>query len=291
MAPFPDLTKLQDLIPILVFLLPGFVSSGIVSLLVIRKPQEAFGRAVEAVIFTALNLGVFFVAKTILVHLVSLNVTFKHLLTVNSHDFYTAGNFILLGVCAVGIGLVWSIEANNQWLFRVLQGSGITSKSTKNSIWLDVLSRPRNPYVVVHLKDGRRIMGFVRQYSDDAADRALFLEEASWLTKDGAFVNDPPISVLVDHETGVSMIEFLESREESTKVERAGATTVSARLSGKPSELVQPPSLSPGQKLGSRIWLCALVAIGYLFLELRILRYCHQRSNRRTIKAAKGGIG
>jgi hypothetical protein len=104
--PFPDLTKLQDLIPILVFLLPGFVSTGIVSLMVVRKPQEVFSRVVEAVIFTATNLAVFFIAKAILSRIAVLSVTFKHFLTVDSHRFFTAGNLTMLALYAVGIGLV-----------------------------------------------------------------------------------------------------------------------------------------------------------------------------------------
>jgi len=71
-----------------------------------RKPQEAFGRVVEAVIFTALNLAVFFIAKAVLSRLAALNVTLRHFLTIDSHRFFTAGNLTLLGLCAAGIGLV-----------------------------------------------------------------------------------------------------------------------------------------------------------------------------------------
>jgi len=47
MGPFKDLNELQDLIPVLVFLLPGFVAAGIVALLVVRKPAEPFGRVIK----------------------------------------------------------------------------------------------------------------------------------------------------------------------------------------------------------------------------------------------------
>lgn len=275
MAPFPDLTKLQDLIPILVFLLPGFVSSGIVSLLVIRKPQEAFGRVVEAVIFTALNLAVFFVAKAVLARLAALNLTLRHFLTIDSHRFFTAGNLTLLGLCAAGIGLAWSIEANNQWLFRVLQWSGVTSKSTKPSIWVDVLSEQRNRYAVVHLKDGRRLLGWVSRYSDDAGDRALFLEQASWLTDDGGFINDPRINVLVDHETGISFIEFVEPREEpTTREDITAATAAAARPSAEPPEPLAPVSI-PAARTSPWVWLFTVAAVGYFFLERRTRRHDH----------------
>jgi hypothetical protein len=42
MGPIKDLNEAKDLIPVLVFLLPGFVSAGIVALLVIPKAGRAF---------------------------------------------------------------------------------------------------------------------------------------------------------------------------------------------------------------------------------------------------------
>lgn len=44
MGPFKDLNELKDLIPVLVFLLPGFVSAGIVALL--RYSDDATERAI-----------------------------------------------------------------------------------------------------------------------------------------------------------------------------------------------------------------------------------------------------
>jgi hypothetical protein len=267
--PFPDLTKLQDLIPILVFLLPGFVSSGIVSLMVVRKPQEVFSRVVEAVIFTAMNLAVFFIAKAILSRIAVLNVTFKHFLTVDSHRFFTAGNLTMLGLCAVGIGLVWSFEANNQWLFRIFRWAKITDKSTKPSIWVDVFIEQRDCYAVVHLKDGRRLIGWVSRFSEDAADRALFLEQASWLTDDGNLVNNPRINVLVDRETEISFIEFVKPRKEPAT--RPETTAAAGGSSIEPTELsVARPRRLP------RVWLCTAAVISYLFLQRLIRRHEHE---------------
>jgi tetrahydromethanopterin S-methyltransferase subunit C len=121
MGPFEDLTKLKDLIPILVFLLPGFVSTGIVSLLVVRRPVEPFARVVEAVIFTTINLIVFAVLKRLLAHI--------PFLAIHSKSFFTAGNLALMGFCAVLVGLAWSYEANNQRLFAFLQRLRITIKT------------------------------------------------------------------------------------------------------------------------------------------------------------------
>jgi hypothetical protein len=204
MGPFEDLTKLKDLIPILVFLLPGFVSTGIVSLLVVRRPVEPFARVVEAVIFTTINLIVFAVLKRLLAHI--------PFLAIHSKSFFTAGNLALMGFCAVLVGLAWSYEANNQRLFAFLQRLRITIKTTRPSIWIDVFSE-NDTYVVAHLQDGRRVYGWPSLYSDDPVDRAIYLTEATWLDEGGRSINDPPIGILLDKESGIAFIEFVSETE------------------------------------------------------------------------------
>lgn len=200
MGPFKDLNELKDLIPVLVFLLPGFVSAGIVALLVIRKPSEPFSRVIEAFIFTMINLALFTILKSVVTRIPGLRV--------NSQDFFTAGNLSIMTLCAVLVGLVWSFEANNQLIFRLLRFLKITSKTTKPSVWIDVLSETK-AYVVVHLKDERRIYGWPRRYSDDETERAIFLEQATWLTENGDALNDPPIGILLDKNSDIAFIEFV----------------------------------------------------------------------------------
>ena len=135
MGPFKDLNELKDLLPVLVFLLPGFVSAGIVALLVVRKPTEPFNRVIEALIFTMINLALFTFLKSLLVRIPGLHV--------NRTDFFTAGNLGLMTFCAVFVGFVWSFEANNQFLFRFLRKLRITSKTTKPSVWTEFIANPQ----------------------------------------------------------------------------------------------------------------------------------------------------
>jgi hypothetical protein len=200
MGPFKDLNEAKDLIPVLVFLLPGFVSAGIVALLVIRKPAEPFSRVIEAFIFTMLNLALFTVLKSLVTRIPGLKL--------NNHDFFTSGNLLIMTACAVLVGIVWSYEANNQFIFGILRKLKITSKTTKPSVWIDVLSETE-VYVVVHLKDGRRVYGWPLRYSDDVSERAIFLEQATWLTDEGGALNDPPISIFLDKESEIAFVEFV----------------------------------------------------------------------------------
>lgn len=213
MGPFKDLTEFKDLTPVFVFLLPGFVSAGIVALLVIRKPAEPFSRVVEAFIFTMINLALFTSLRSLVTRIPGLKI--------NSYFFFTSGNLLTMALCAVIVGLAWSYEANNQFIFGLLRGLKITPKTTKPSVWIDVFSETRN-YVVVHLKDERRAYGWPRRYSDDASERVLFLEKATWLGENNEELNDPPIGILLDKDSEIAFIEFVFA---SQPAERAATET------------------------------------------------------------------
>ena len=176
MGPFKDLKDLNDLLPVLLFLLPGFVSAGIVGLLAVRKPVEPFSRVIEALIFTMLNLVLFTVIKRLVTKVCHMKLDEK--------DFFTAGNLLILSACALAIGLAWSYEANNQRLFSFLRKCKITQKTTKPSVWVDILTRNRK-FVIVDLKNGRRVYGWPAAFSEEASERSIYLEQATWLLDDG----------------------------------------------------------------------------------------------------------
>jgi hypothetical protein len=133
---------------------------------------------------------------------------------------------------------------------------------------VDVFIEQRDCYAVVHLKDGRRLIGWVSRFSEDAADRALFLEQASWLTDDGNLVNNPRINVLVDRETAISFIEFVKPRKEPATSPEA---TAAAGGPIEPTELsVECPRRLP------RVWLCTVAVICYLFVQRLIRRHEHE---------------
>ncbi len=60
------MNEVKDLFPILLFLLPGFVTVGILEVLCVRKAKDVSGRVVEALIFTMLNLACFLAARRVL---------------------------------------------------------------------------------------------------------------------------------------------------------------------------------------------------------------------------------
>ena len=79
-----ELDKLSALIPILLFLLPGLVTTGVVDALVVRKPKDAFDKVIEALIFTMLNLALFVIVRWLLELVPKIQF--------HRDNFYTVGN-------------------------------------------------------------------------------------------------------------------------------------------------------------------------------------------------------
>jgi len=213
---FSQLTDFSKLIPILVFLLPGFLTMGVIEVLVVSRPRDTLDKIVLAFVLTFLNLLLFslvrwFCEKTgSLLYLAGAAVCsswkFDH------EHFYTVGNLMLMMICAVGIGLAWSYEATNERILERLRLTNFTTRTHKPSTWRETFVQKKGKWIVVHLKDGRRIYGFPLHYSDGPEERAIHLEPAFWLTTeaDGTTTQSPPTTLLLDNNIEIRFIEFVE---------------------------------------------------------------------------------
>jgi hypothetical protein len=196
-----EIDKLSQLIPVLLFLLPGLVSAGIVNALVVRKPKDVFDKVVEALIFTMTNLALFLIIRWALE--LFPKVEFDRAV------FFTVGNSSLMLGCSIAVGVLTGAELNNEWLLGKLRDWNITRKTAKPSTWIETFAQSER-FVVVHLADDRRIYGWPAFYSDTPKERAIYLEDASWLSEDNTFLNDPRISILLDKESGIKFVEFID---------------------------------------------------------------------------------
>lgn len=186
-----------------------------------------------------------------------------HLFQFDENNFFTANNLALMGACVVAVGLIWSIEANNQWLYSILRSLKITSRTTKPSTWVETFAA-KVTYTVVHLKDGRRAYGWPRFYSGDAGERAIFLENASWLTDQNQLANDPLISILLDKESEIAFFEFVNPGSTSEQKELTPSPEPQ-----RPAQIAKSASEPPKKKFSSRFWFSFGLLAGYVLAKLR----------------------
>jgi hypothetical protein len=118
-------------------------------------------------------------------------------------------HLMTLFVSSVLLGFLYSANINHDWALGLLRKINITERTARTSIWNDSFQEIGG-YVQVGLKDGRKLLGWVRYYSDESSDCSLFLEDAAWIGDDGEAspVNGP--GVLLTKECGIEFLMFLE---------------------------------------------------------------------------------
>lgn len=164
---------------ILLFLLPGFLSALLVRQIAVRAKQSDFEKLIEALVFSFVlylfNLPWFGDKLPISWHQ-----------TASEYQIHMQwGQLAALFLEAVLLSGAYGFVAQHDLLHKSLRKMKITERTSRVSIWNDVLQDIRSTYLFVDLKDGRRVFGYLTYYSDDPEEGSLFLEDAAWVDEKG----------------------------------------------------------------------------------------------------------
>ena len=173
-----------DLFSVLRFLLPGFFAAWVFfGLSAYEKPSQ-FERVIQALIFT---LAVqFFVSLYAIIY-------FKKDANLNPIlPLYT--ETIISVICATFVGLFFALLANKDWLHGVLRYFKITKQTSYPSEWFGAFNK-RNSYIVLHLKDERRLYGWPQEWPQSPDKGHFYMALASWLVNDGDETYLPSVQV------------------------------------------------------------------------------------------------
>jgi len=127
------------------------------------------------------------------------------------------GKLAILLITPIVLGLGISLAINND-LVRFLRGIRIrgfhvTDRTTRSSIWNDVLKDVVG-VAQVELSDGRSVIGWVKYYSDDADDASVFLERAAWVDAESNSLEViEGAGILVTKAAGIRTVMFLDASE------------------------------------------------------------------------------
>lgn len=168
----------QGLIFLIAFLVPGFVGIIAYNMLAIsRKP-------------TNLTLIAFAMLLTIVSNVVSNQLfdrsTFPQISVADESLIFfaleqlTVGNVAVPSGVSIVLAVAVAVTVNTGWFYRVLQHCRLTTNTGRISVWHDVFADNRERWVEVQFEDGRRLIGWPRQYSADTEIRELFLAESTW---------------------------------------------------------------------------------------------------------------
>lgn len=224
-----------ELIAILQYLLPGFLAAWVFyGFTSFPKPSE-FERVIQALIFTLIVQFIVAIEETALTWIgqwISLGYWSKN---------------VELGAAtltATVVGAVFSFLANSDKCHKLARRVGITRQTSYPSEWFGVLLQ-NVTYVVLHLKDERRLYGWPREWPSSPVAGHFQLEQVSWLEEKGERPIKGVSSVLVSVKD-VKWIEFMEKTWEIQNVEKrieSTATKVSSE-----SESPHSQSLGSGER-------------------------------------------
>lgn len=205
---------------ILLVLLPGFASAYIVQMIAVRRKQSELDKVVEALIFS-----LFLYVCTLPFFGYSLPLSWRALDANHPVVFQVVvqwKHLVSLAGLALFFGVFYASYINYDLLARLLFKIGIRIRSSRVNIWNDAFEE-LDGFVQVDLTGGRRVIGWVRNFSDEENVYELFLEDAAWVDDKG---NQQPINgpgILLTKDSGIEFVTFLYEEEDEVKEENGSS--------------------------------------------------------------------
>lgn len=192
---------------VFLILLPGFSAAYIVQALATRKTPSDLERVIEAVVFS------------FIIYICYIPLNRGRLPFELQSDPTGKGNHTILWeprqlAWLACVTLLFTLLAVAYIRFdgnRILRAVGLTERTTRNSIWNDILEREAidNQPVQVELADGRNILGVLLYYSDASEDGSLYLTQASWVNAEGQTIAIPGPGILLTKNSGIRCVSLL----------------------------------------------------------------------------------
>jgi hypothetical protein len=201
----------NDIIKLLQYLLPGFVTAWVFySFTSYPKPSQ-FERVVQALIFTIFIQAISHIIKYV-----------YNFLPIDSQPvkWNNNVNIVCLLTIAVLIGIIFSYYANNDKFHKLLRKLKITKETSYSSEWFSAFSE-KITYVVLHLKDERRIYGWPMEWPTEPNKGHFVLSKASWLLEDNSQVPLEGVESILIDASSVELVEFMEKTWEKNNVKES----------------------------------------------------------------------
>ena len=193
----------SDVVSLLVYLLPGLAAAWIFYGLTSHARPTQFERLIQALIFT-------FIIQTFLPAL-------QWILEVAGHVFYLkewdkAANLLGSLFLSVALGATLAFFTNNDSFHQLLRKYGFTSRTSHPSEWFCAFNE-RVTYVILNLRDGRRLYGWPKEWPIDPASGQFYIQQPSWILEDGSLLDLPQLNGVLIQVKDVEWVEFMQHKE------------------------------------------------------------------------------
>ena len=165
----------SEVVTVLTFLLPGFVSAAVFYSLTSHPKPSNFASVVQALMFTA-------VVQAITV-----------LLRVNLWEWSQEIEVFVSVAIALPIGLIAALLSNLDLPHRIFRRARLTKENTYSSEWYSAFAGKEN-FVVLHLKDSRRFFGWPSEWPTDPERGHFRVTQGQWLTEERENSESPDVT-------------------------------------------------------------------------------------------------
>jgi hypothetical protein len=189
----------ENVVIVLQYLLPGFLAAWIFYGFTSYPKPSQFERVIQALIFTFIIQVAVFVEKS---------VCLKIDTYWNAGSWSERSEIICSAINAVILGMLFSYYANNDKFHRLIRKLGISKETSFPSEWFGTFSK-NVTYIVLHLKDERRIYGWPIEWPSVSDHGHFLLVQASWLVDSEEIPIKGVESILINVKD-VRWVEFME---------------------------------------------------------------------------------
>ncbi len=184
----------NDVVSVLVFLLPGLVASAIFYSLTSHPKPNEFGQVVQALMFTILSQAVAWAIGLLWPPMAA------------REDWQL---FFPVPVAAA-VAMIAAFCSNHDTVHRILRYTKVTRETSYPSEWYSAFTEYEGCYVVLHFHDGRRLYGWPEELPSHPSGGHFIIDEGEWLVDDERFPVDAG-SVMLIPANDARMVEFVEA--------------------------------------------------------------------------------
>jgi hypothetical protein len=225
---------------LLQFLLPGFAAAWVFYGLSSHPKPSQFERVVEALIFTMFVQAAVAIERRALFWI---GDRWRYLGIWDSDANLV--NSVILGL-VIGIAAAWLSHTDH--CHAIARRLGITTRASFPSEWFHAFHGTKR-YVILHLKDERRLLGYPRVWPSDPKCGHFLLSRSSWLPSEyetSTYRAESEIDCVVVNVDDVYWVEFQSNGgNDNDTAETNAAPTAPARLGGQGRERESARSAGP----------------------------------------------
>lgn len=188
----------QNFVHLMTYLLPGFLAAWVFYGLTSHPKPSQFERVIQALIFT-------FIIQTVVPGIRWFLELIGRLIVLGSWDAAaeSATSFVL----AMIFGSILAYLTNADKFHKLLRVAKLTSRTSHPSEWYAVFVE-KVTFVVLHLKDGRRLLGWPKEWPVEPDKGQFYIMEPSWIVDEGKQLDLDELDGILIHATDVKWVEF-----------------------------------------------------------------------------------